>query len=117
MRTDAWGAIRPEKAVLTDNRGYRFEVLLPENLLSLFKTMKMNSEEISSSIEGVSRRLKQILNRFEKTGINPCKNGKYGYRAKLPIRGNKVEVYVLVENNGAVRYARIVYGGGRSFCQ
>ena len=116
-KTEAKGTLPPVNVWLTDNNGYHLDVLLPESLLRFFGSIRMEDKEISSSIQGVQRRLKQIFNKFERTGINPCKNGKHGYKAKLPVRGNKVDVYVLVENNGTGRYARIVYDGGRSFCE
>ena len=116
-KTEAKGTMSPANVWLTDNNGYHLDVLLPESLLRFFGSIRMEEDEISYSIQSIQRRLKQILNKFEKTGINPCKNGKHGYKAKLSVRGNKVDVYVLVENKSTGRYARIVYDGGRSFCE
>jgi hypothetical protein len=116
-KIEAKGTLAPRDVLLTDSNGYYLEVILPESLLRFFGSIRMETDEISESIHGMGRRMKQILNKFERTGLNTCKNGKHGFKAKLPVRGNKVEVYVLVENNGTGRYARIVYDGGRSFCE
>ena len=116
-KTEAKGSMPPATVRLTDSSGYHLNVLLPENLLIFFGTIRMEKREIESSIQGVQKRLRQISTKFERTGLNPCKNGKHGYKAKMPVRGNEVEVYVLVENKGTGRYARIVYDGGRSFCE
>lgn len=116
-KTEAEGSMAPAIVKLTDNNNHRIDILLPESLLKFFSSIRMEEGEIVESIKGVERRLKQILKDFEMKGVNPCKKGNRGYKAKLLIKRNKVHVYLMVENNGAGRCVRVVYDGGWSFCE
>ena len=115
--TEANGTMEPGAAWLTDNNGYHLEVILPESLLRFFGSIGLQDNDIEVAVRSISKRLKQIIRKFEKAGIDPCKNGKIGLKAKMTAGSTKVDVYVLVENNGTGRNARIVYGGGWSYCK
>ncbi len=116
-KTEAKGSIGPSTAQLFDNNGIIISLMLPETLLALFSSLQMKAKDIEISIQGLQRRLKQIIKKFERTGKNPCKNGKIGYKARLKVLSSNVDIYVLVENSGIGKDARIVYDGGRSFCE
>ena len=115
--TDAKATVEPGTVELTDNNGHHLEVILPESLLRLFSSIDLHENDIELAIRSIMRRLNQIIKKFEKTGVNPCKKGKIGLKAKMTAGNTKVDVYVLVENNSGGRYARIVYGGGWSYCK
>lgn len=115
--TEANGTMEPGKVLMNDNNGYSLGVILPESLLRYFGSIKLQHGDIIKAVESIDRRLKQIVKKFEKTGTDPCKDGKIGLRAKMAVGNAKVDVYVLVENNGTGRYARIVYGGKWSYCK
>jgi hypothetical protein len=114
--TDVEGTVEPGVLLLTDNNDYEVEVVLPGSLLKYFSSIKFQNNDIVVSIGSIEKRLKRIINKFEKTGSNPCINGKIGWKAKMSVGNIKVDVYVLVENKSGGRYIRIIYGGGRSFC-
>lgn len=115
--TEAYGTVEPGATGLTYNNGYHLEVILPESLLRFFGSFGFQDNDIVSAVGSIARRLMQIVKKFEKTGINPCKKGKIGQKARMTVRGTKVDVYVLVENNRNGKGARIIYGGSWSYCK
>lgn len=115
--TEAKGTIKPGTIELVDKNGYFLELILPESLLTLFSSIRLQKTDIERAVRSILRRLSQIIKKFEKTGINPCKKGKIGLRAKMTAGNIRVEVYVLVENNSKGKCIRIVYGGGWSYCK
>ena len=117
MIEETKGTIEPGTVELTDNNSYSVDVILPESVLILFNSMGLEDSGIKEAIKSISRRLKQIIKKFEKTGADTCKKGKLGLKAKMTAGNTKVDVYVLVENKIAGKCARIVYGGGWSYCK
>ncbi|EQB71434.1 MAG: hypothetical protein AMDU1_APLC00027G0009 [Thermoplasmatales archaeon A-plasma] len=115
--TEANGTVEPGTAEFTYNNGYHLEVIMPESLLRLFGSIGFRDNDIESAVRSIARRLMQIVKKFDKTGVNPCKNGNIGQKAKMTVGGTKVDIYVLVENNGNGKYARIIYGGSWSYCK
>ena len=115
--TEARGTIKPGTIELTDINGYNLEVIIPESLLRFFGSIGLQETDIEIAIRSIARRLNQIIKKFVKTGINPCKKGKIGLKAKMTVGNTKVDVYVLVDNNSTGKYVRIVYGGGWSYCK
>lgn len=115
--TEAKGAVEPGRAWITDSNGYNLEIILPESLLRYFSSIRLEDRDIEMSVKSIAKKLKQIINKFERTGINPCKKGKIGWKTKMDVGIIKIDVYVLVENDVTGRYARIIYGGGRSYCK
>ncbi len=109
--------MEPGIVELTDESGHNIKIILPESLLIYFVSFKLQENEIKNAVSSIYKRLMQILKKFDKTGTNPCKNGKIGSKAKMLVRKTKVNVYVLVENNRAGKSARIIYGGGWSYCK
>ncbi len=92
-------------------------LLFPDSLLRLFNSIGMLDNEIKKSILSLTTRMKQVIKKYQETGENPCKNGKKGFKSKMCVKGKKIEVYALVENEGKITSVRVMYDGGRSFCQ
>lgn len=116
-KTEAESSVSPSVAQLFDNNGNIINITLPEAILALFNSMQMKGKDIKNSIQGLERRLKQIFKKYQRTGENPCKKGKIGYKARMKVPSCNVDIYVLVDNSGIGKEVSFVYDGGRSFCE
>jgi hypothetical protein len=115
--TEAKGTVEPGRVSITDNNGYNIEVILPESLLRYFSSIRFKDRDIKVSVMSIAKKLKSIIKKFERTGINPCKKGKIGWKTKMDVGIIKIDIYVLVENEVTGKYARIIYGGRWSYCK
>ncbi|MHB1440744.1 MAG: hypothetical protein ACYCSO_06950 [Cuniculiplasma sp.] len=116
-KTEAYGTMEPLIMSISYEKHSELFLLIPGSLRELFSTNHLEIHEINSSIISIEKRLRQVIIAFERCGINICRNGKVGGRAKMRVRKIKVDVYLFIENIQNRRYVRIIYDGGVSYCR
>jgi len=87
-------------------------VVIPHLLSAELSYHKYDVQDIYNLIVRIKIRLAQIHTKWEKTGTNPCKKNRLGYKTTLPLKDNtKLNCWVIVDQIKTKLAYRLVFGG------
>ena len=106
---------KPEEASFrTSTRRGRF--ILPHNFKEGLLSLQVTKQQLQIVLDDLLRWVEIDIIKFVRTGGNPCKHGKHGFKHNIIINSNDIGVRLLIEIVNGEFLIRIVYGGVRSVC-
>jgi hypothetical protein len=115
-KTSAAGNNAPFVIIIKVREIY-FHFLLPYTLIELFRGFNINESRLKRMLENMTISIDRIFRKYTRSGTNPCKRYKIGYKKVLNLNGQRIYVWILLSNlNNGRKLVRFVYGGGKSFC-
>jgi hypothetical protein len=93
-------------------------IVIPFTLSLHLKTLEYEPQDITTLVANIREKLDRIyLKKYSKSGINPCKKGRMGYKLKLMLKRRiKILCWVIIDAVGNEIVYRLCYGGGKVQC-
>jgi len=106
---------KPLELCTTSNRPI---VIIPHLLHAALLYHKYTITDVYNLVVRIKRRLTIILNDWEKSGVNPCKKNRLGFKTILPLKDNtKLECWIIIDQIKKQLAYRLVFGGKNVQCQ